>query len=195
VWVAENHGVWSPDRQRKLRKKYGKLVKSSQTSVNDMLAQHQKEFFGKLAEQMAPPPEMYRGAASQVLTKEPAQIITNPLGLISAPGLIVNGVIGRGDETDYAADTSSMGGADVGNALMEGVLGMSGVPLKSPSPTLRQEIAIPPPFANLQAPMGSPSTMDASPIRSPVHNAYSPAMGTYQDFQSLQPSMDDFRNS
>lgn len=64
VWVAENHGVWSPDRQRKLRKKYGRLEKSTSTSINDMLAEHQSDFFARLAAKISPPPATSASAAA-----------------------------------------------------------------------------------------------------------------------------------
>jgi histone deacetylase 6 len=48
VFVAENHAVWSPDRVRKVRKKYGRLVKSSSMNINDMLLEHREQVFAKL---------------------------------------------------------------------------------------------------------------------------------------------------
>jgi len=51
VFVAENHQVWSPDRARKIRRKYGCLVKSSQTNINDMLLEHKDAVFQKLQDE------------------------------------------------------------------------------------------------------------------------------------------------
>jgi histone deacetylase 6 len=53
VFVAENHQVWSPDRARKIRRKYGCLVKSSQTNINDMLLEHKDAVFQKLQDETA----------------------------------------------------------------------------------------------------------------------------------------------
>jgi histone deacetylase 6 len=53
VYVAENHQVWSPDRARKIRRKYGCLVKSSQTNINDMLLEHKAAVFQKLRDETA----------------------------------------------------------------------------------------------------------------------------------------------
>ncbi|KAF1810231.1 hypothetical protein P152DRAFT_105032 [Eremomyces bilateralis CBS 781.70] len=39
VFVAQDHAVWDPDRQRKQRKKYGKLVRSSNNHLNEMLGE------------------------------------------------------------------------------------------------------------------------------------------------------------
>ncbi|OCK79599.1 hypothetical protein K432DRAFT_63137 [Lepidopterella palustris CBS 459.81] len=43
VFVANNHLAWDPSRTRKLRKKYGKLVRSPHTNLNEMLAEHKSE--------------------------------------------------------------------------------------------------------------------------------------------------------
>jgi histone deacetylase 6 len=48
VFVAENHPVWSPERQRKQRKKYGHLIKSEAFNLNDMLVKHHSQVFEKL---------------------------------------------------------------------------------------------------------------------------------------------------
>lgn len=48
VFVADNHGVWSPDRTRKVRKKYGKLSKSDSITINDMLLEHKGQVFDKM---------------------------------------------------------------------------------------------------------------------------------------------------
>jgi hypothetical protein len=52
VFVANNHSVWSPERARKIRRKYGCLVKSSQTNINDMLLEHKEAVFKKLLEEV-----------------------------------------------------------------------------------------------------------------------------------------------
>ncbi|KAF2280344.1 putative histone deacetylase [Westerdykella ornata] len=43
VFVAYDHLAWDPNRQRKLRKKYGKLVKSSEMALHAMLQAHKRE--------------------------------------------------------------------------------------------------------------------------------------------------------
>ncbi|KAF2471383.1 uncharacterized protein BDR25DRAFT_26767 [Lindgomyces ingoldianus] len=43
VFVASTHHVWEPTRQRKIRKKYGKLKKSQCNNLNEMLVEHQDE--------------------------------------------------------------------------------------------------------------------------------------------------------
>jgi histone deacetylase 6 len=43
VFVASDHHVWDPNRQRKLRKKYGNLKKSGQHSLSYMLQEHMEE--------------------------------------------------------------------------------------------------------------------------------------------------------
>jgi histone deacetylase 6 len=53
VYVAENHSVWSPERQRKQRKKYGQLVKSETFSLNDMLSTHRNEVLSRLLQDTA----------------------------------------------------------------------------------------------------------------------------------------------
>lgn len=52
VFVAENHQVWMPERARKLRKKYGYLLKSGSTNLNDMLLEHKHTVFNKLLEEV-----------------------------------------------------------------------------------------------------------------------------------------------
>jgi hypothetical protein len=202
VWVAENHGVWSPDRQRKLRKKYGRLEKSSSTSINDMLVEHQAEFFARLAKKMAPPPEAARAPVPApppfLPVEEPIPPAAAASSFQGAPGLAINGATARGDESGYAsgyaADTSSLGGADGGNALMEGVVNTSAAPVKSQSPTpaLQQEYRVPSPFAALQQaiqqPTESPPTVVASPIRSPERSPLPPTNDFYPGFQGSYPS-------
>ncbi len=38
--MAANHAAWDPERHRKPRKKYGHLLKSPYTNLNEMLAEH-----------------------------------------------------------------------------------------------------------------------------------------------------------
>jgi histone deacetylase 6 len=52
VFVADGHSVWSPERQRKQRKKYGNLVKSERRNLNDMLSEHHSYVLNKLTEGM-----------------------------------------------------------------------------------------------------------------------------------------------
>jgi hypothetical protein len=51
VFVAENHGVWSPDRTRKVRRKYGRIIKSESITINDMLLEHREQVFQKIKEE------------------------------------------------------------------------------------------------------------------------------------------------
>lgn len=46
--MAHTHLAWDPSRVRKLRKKYGNLVKSPRSNLNEMLAEHQQEVFDLL---------------------------------------------------------------------------------------------------------------------------------------------------
>lgn len=50
VFVADDHGAWAPDRARKLRKKYGTLIRSPHTNLNDMLAEHKDQVCNKMWE-------------------------------------------------------------------------------------------------------------------------------------------------
>ncbi|KAJ4289743.1 Histone deacetylase hda1 [Kalmusia sp. IMI 367209] len=43
IYVQPNHTVWDPTRTRKLRKKWGKLIRSEKTTLDDMLAHHMEE--------------------------------------------------------------------------------------------------------------------------------------------------------
>ncbi|PSN68434.1 putative histone deacetylase [Corynespora cassiicola Philippines] len=43
IFVEKDHAVWDPSRQRKLRKKWGKLVKSNKDNLNSMLVEHEQE--------------------------------------------------------------------------------------------------------------------------------------------------------
>lgn len=53
IFVSESHAVWSPDRIRKASKKYGQLVKSSKSNLNEMLAAHREDVFAHLLSQTA----------------------------------------------------------------------------------------------------------------------------------------------
>lgn len=50
VFVADDHGAWAPDKAKKLRKKYGALVRSPHTNLNDMLAEHKDQVCNKMWE-------------------------------------------------------------------------------------------------------------------------------------------------
>jgi len=52
VYIAHNHHVWSPDRQRKQRKKYGNLIQSNAVNLSDMVEQHRGEVFAKMLEEI-----------------------------------------------------------------------------------------------------------------------------------------------
>lgn len=43
VFVANSHHAWDPNRQRKLRRKYGRLKRSGADNLNEMLAEHMEE--------------------------------------------------------------------------------------------------------------------------------------------------------
>lgn len=51
VFVSEDHACWDPSRQRKNMKKYGALVRSPTTNLNEMLMEHKGEVFGHLLQQ------------------------------------------------------------------------------------------------------------------------------------------------
>ncbi|KAF2710887.1 putative histone deacetylase [Pleomassaria siparia CBS 279.74] len=48
IFVQDTHLVWDPTRNRKVRKKYGNLQKSSKNKVNEMLIEHKEEVLGLL---------------------------------------------------------------------------------------------------------------------------------------------------
>ncbi|KAL1613471.1 Histone deacetylase hda1 [Diplodia seriata] len=43
IYVAQNHAAWDPARQRKLRKKYGYVVRSPHDDLSNMLEEHRDE--------------------------------------------------------------------------------------------------------------------------------------------------------
>jgi histone deacetylase 6 len=50
IFVKNSHFVWAPTRQRKLRKKLGRLVRSPKDTLDDMLEEHIKEVQTLLSE-------------------------------------------------------------------------------------------------------------------------------------------------
>lgn len=51
VFVANDHAAWDPARAKKLRRKYGALVRSDHVNMNDMLAEHRDQVFNTILEQ------------------------------------------------------------------------------------------------------------------------------------------------
>ena len=51
IFVSDEHLAWAPEKARKLRKKYGNLVRSQHTKLSDMLAAHQQEVFDIMQQQ------------------------------------------------------------------------------------------------------------------------------------------------
>lgn len=49
--MSDDHAAWLPERARKLRRKYGALVRSPHTNLNDMLGEHQGQVFNSMLEQ------------------------------------------------------------------------------------------------------------------------------------------------
>ncbi|KAF1970095.1 hypothetical protein BU23DRAFT_214609 [Bimuria novae-zelandiae CBS 107.79] len=50
IFVQRDHLCWEPSRARKQRKKWGRLIRSEHTQIDDMLVQHQDEVRGYLKE-------------------------------------------------------------------------------------------------------------------------------------------------
>lgn len=48
IFVSESHAVWDPNRQRKVSKKYGTLVKSAESNIDRMLLEHKTQVFAHL---------------------------------------------------------------------------------------------------------------------------------------------------
>lgn len=51
IFVANDHHVWDPNRTRKLRKKYGNLVRSNYTALEEMVVGHRDEVFEMLLDE------------------------------------------------------------------------------------------------------------------------------------------------
>lgn len=49
MFVSESHGIWK-DKDRKPSKRYGKLYKSSKSSLSEMMTENQQQVFEWLAE-------------------------------------------------------------------------------------------------------------------------------------------------
>ncbi|KAF2084740.1 hypothetical protein K490DRAFT_48424 [Saccharata proteae CBS 121410] len=43
VFVSDGHMAWKPERSRKIRKKYGQLIRSSESTMTNMLAEHLRD--------------------------------------------------------------------------------------------------------------------------------------------------------
>ncbi|KAF2423171.1 putative histone deacetylase [Tothia fuscella] len=50
IYVAHNHAAWAPDRQRRIRKKYGNIHQSDMNDLSEMLIAHKEEITDKLLE-------------------------------------------------------------------------------------------------------------------------------------------------
>lgn len=48
VFVAPGHAVWEPERNRKAGKKYGRLIKSESTDLEEMMSEHYNEVIARL---------------------------------------------------------------------------------------------------------------------------------------------------
>ncbi|KAF2145942.1 uncharacterized protein K452DRAFT_220067 [Aplosporella prunicola CBS 121167] len=51
IFVSDTHGAWDPSRQRKLRKKYGNLIRSPQSDIPNMLEEHRSQVIELLLEE------------------------------------------------------------------------------------------------------------------------------------------------
>jgi hypothetical protein len=54
VYVANDHLAFSQDKQRRVRKKHGKLIQSNFNDINDMLLDHKAQVMEKCLEMTAP---------------------------------------------------------------------------------------------------------------------------------------------
>jgi hypothetical protein len=149
--VAHTHSVWQPDRQRKVRRKYGCLVKTEASTINDMLLQQKGSIFDHMAELTA---EWKRAVASA--NGETAA--TNG-GAADLPADTM------ATESNYAADSSSAGGEvveDVMDVVFTGppAVGVE-VKVEVQAPTPKDSSVVP---TNGQGDGALPS---GSPARSP----------------------------
>lgn len=51
VFVAQEHAFWTSDFAKKIRKRFGRLFKSSEDSMSEMLHKHRAQIFGALYEE------------------------------------------------------------------------------------------------------------------------------------------------
>lgn len=48
IFVAPDHSVWEPDRIRKAGKKYGKLIRSESSDLEEMMSEHHDQVTARL---------------------------------------------------------------------------------------------------------------------------------------------------
>lgn len=80
IFVKNSHFVWDPSRQRKMRKKLGNLIKSSQDTLDDMLEQHLEEVQELLLEKKSEFEEM-----NDISSRTDEGPQTTAMGLQSSP--------------------------------------------------------------------------------------------------------------
>ena len=87
VLVASNHAVWDPERARKPRRKYGRLVKSPFNDLNNMLSQHKEQVTKILFEQIHDWLEQYKfDLAETARSKAPTTATANEENMSGGSG-------------------------------------------------------------------------------------------------------------
>jgi histone deacetylase 6 len=113
VFVASDHHVWDPTRQRKLRKKYGNLRKSPQRGLNHMLTEHFEDVKSLLLQKKAEWEEEHGENASPVAADEDG---VGGETLKSPPSVMLggnNGVYGSGNGLGGSSRRGSGTGVEV----------------------------------------------------------------------------------
>lgn len=91
IFIKNSHYVWDPSRQRKLRRKLGNLVKSTEDSLDTMLESHLGEVQQLLLDKKA---EYEEANDVSSLTDEPMQMVGG--GSLRSPKMPLLGMFGVG---------------------------------------------------------------------------------------------------
>lgn len=83
VFVTESHPIWAPERQRKVRKRYGALTKVPERNLNDMMLNHRKKVFERIAREVADyVPDSVTSTTSKIIVNENPDTFDNGLAMV-----------------------------------------------------------------------------------------------------------------
>ncbi|KAK7182955.1 histone deacetylase [Paraphaeosphaeria sporulosa] len=96
LFVQNNHLCWDPNRARKPRKKWGKLIRSEHTTIDDMLAEHKEEVQQYLLEKKEAYVDPGDDTSVEENIQQPLRSPPLPMG-IRSPGSVPPTKNGHGD--------------------------------------------------------------------------------------------------
>ncbi|KAF1990579.1 hypothetical protein K402DRAFT_417366 [Aulographum hederae CBS 113979] len=165
IYVADGHNYWNPSVRRAIRKKYGRLIRSTTSDINEMLDDHREEVFRFFINKTAHAVEaMLSGSESPDAASEP---------------------------TKRDGASSNAGTAD----LLKASSSTLGAPLEIHKPTPRRNLDIRGGGnVNVKSPLGSPlqASPGGPPIGhfppSPVKQGGGPPVGSFPPSSSYRAS-------